>query len=100
MNTNKKTVLTLEKIQFLRGSLIQLRRRCGKTNCHCARGQPHATPALSYSWKGKTHLLTLRPEVLPALRRALDRHRRAETALERKAAEGLRQLQRWTKHSR
>ena len=37
----------------LRGSLIVLRRRCGKPGCHCATGEPHATPALSYSVEGK-----------------------------------------------
>lgn len=100
MKTSEKTLPTLEKIRILRGSLIQLRRRCGKANCHCARGKPHTTPALSYSRKGTTRILTLRSEYLPALRQALERHRQAEVALERKAAEGLRQLERWIKRSR
>jgi hypothetical protein len=44
---------------MLRGSLIVLRRRCGKPGCRCATGEPHATPALSYSGEGKTRMLTL-----------------------------------------
>jgi hypothetical protein len=44
---------------MLRGSLIELRRRCGKAGCHCQEGEPHTTPALSYSQKGKTRIVTL-----------------------------------------
>ena len=47
---------------LLRGSLIELRRRCGKTGCHCHKGEPHSSPALSYSQAGKTHILTLARE--------------------------------------
>jgi hypothetical protein len=52
---------------LLRGSLIVLRRRCGKPTCHCAKGPPHATPALSFSQQGKTRILTLRPPQLPGV---------------------------------
>ena len=44
----------------LRGSLITLSRRCGKSTCHCKDGGPHTTPALSYSLNGRTFILTLR----------------------------------------
>ena len=33
---------------LLRGSLTVLRRRCGSPGCHCARGELHETPVLSY----------------------------------------------------
>jgi hypothetical protein len=36
--------------QLPRGSLVTLRRRCGKPSCRCADGERlHETPALSYS---------------------------------------------------
>ena len=75
-----------------RGSLVRLRRRCGKTNCHCRDGQPHSTWALSYSVKGKTKLLTLRDRDLPRVRRALGRYRRAAADLERMALRGIERL--------
>ncbi len=53
--------------RLLRGSLITLRRRCGKPNCPCAEGVPHETPALSYSLQGRTRTVTLRVEDLPAV---------------------------------
>lgn len=77
---------------LLRGSLILLRRRCGKPTCHCARGEPHATPALSYSDQGKTRILTLRPAEVPEVRAALRRYQRVQAQLERQAAAGLRHL--------
>lgn len=79
---------------LLRGSLITLRRRCGKRSCHCARGQPHASPALSFSTKGKTRILTLPPDLLQEVRGALQQYRRQQRTLERHADTGLRQLAR------
>ena len=69
-----KPVKTSAAPWLLRGSLIVLRRRCGKPACHCAKGLPHATPALSFSQRGKTRILTLRPAQLAAVRAALRRY--------------------------
>jgi hypothetical protein len=43
----------------VRGSIVTLRRRCGKQSCRCVEGDPHETPALSYSVEGRTKMLTL-----------------------------------------
>ena len=76
----------------LRGSLIRLRRKCGKPNCHCAQGQPHFCPALSYSLRGKTKLLTLPSPQVPKIRAALQRYRQGVLRWERQANAGLRRL--------
>jgi hypothetical protein len=78
----------------LRGSLLCLRRKCGKPHCRCALGPPHASPALSYSARGKTKILTLPPSLVPAVRAALRRYRQGVQRLERQAQAGLRQLAR------
>ena len=75
---------------LLRGSLITLKRKCGKPTCSCADGDMHATPALSYSVKGKTRILTLRGSDVPAIRRALMNYRTAAADLEKKALAGIR----------
>jgi len=85
---------------LLRGSLITLRRRCGKPSCHCVRGQPHCSPALSFSAKGKTRILTLTPDLLREVRSALKRYRRQQQDLERQAEAGLRQLTRRLQNAR
>ncbi len=77
---------------LLRGSLIVLRRKCGKPSCACAQGAPHETPALSLSRRNVTHILTLRPHDLPEVRAALRRYRQAVQALDRRALAGVKRL--------
>ncbi len=81
------------KLDLLRGSPITLRRRCGKKNCHCHKGHPHQTPALSFSQGGKTRILTLPHELLPTVRAAVQRYQRARADLEQQGNTGLRQLE-------
>ncbi|MGH9059536.1 MAG: DUF6788 family protein [Acidimicrobiales bacterium] len=71
--------------RVLPGSLITLRRKCGKPACHCATGAPHETPALSYSVGGRTKMLTLKPEEVPAVARAVARYRKSVNDLEAEA---------------
>lgn len=76
--------------QMLRGSLVTLRRRCGKPSCRCADGeQLHEAPALSYSQDGRTRMLTLADADVPAATAALGRYRAARSELEGKANAGL-----------
>ena len=75
---------------LIRGSLITLKRKCGKPTCACADGEPHTTPALSYSVKGKTRILTLRSGDVPSIRQALTNYKVAAAELEKKALCGLR----------
>ena len=77
---------------LLRGSLIVLRRKCGKRACHCAQGGAHQTPALSVSVDGVTRILTLRRQDLPEVRAALRRYQQALTGLDRQALAGLAEL--------
>lgn len=75
--------------ELLRGSLITLRRRCGKPNCRCAGGDPHETPALSFSEAGRTRTLTLREEDIADVTDALERYQAARDQLEQSAVDGL-----------
>jgi hypothetical protein len=78
--------------ELLRGSLITLRRRCGKPNCRCADGAPHETPALSFSEAGRTKTVTLRPEDVPGVTAALARYEAARAELEAQALAGIHSL--------
>jgi hypothetical protein len=79
---------------LLRGSLICLRRKCGKPHCRCRLGPLHASPALSYSQRGQTKILTLPPGWVPQVRAALQRYHQSQQRLQRQADAGLRQLAR------
>jgi hypothetical protein len=86
--------------RVLPGSLITLRRKCGRANCRCATGELHETPALSYSVRGRTKMLTLTPEEVPAVRRAVTRYRKAVQDLEVEARAELDALVETTKARR
>lgn len=81
-----------DRPRVLPGSLITLRRRCGKPSCHCAAGAPHETPALSYSVAGKTKMLTLAPDEVPAVAAAVARYRKTINTLEAEARSELEAL--------
>jgi len=75
--------------RVLPGTLITLRRRCGKPTCRCADGTPHETPALSYSVGGRSKMLTLRPDEVAAVAAAVGRYRKAVGGLSEEAYEEL-----------
>jgi len=81
-----------DRPRVLPGSLITLRRKCGKPTCRCATGSPHETPALSYSVGGRTKMLTLSAEEVPAVAAAVARYRKAVKALEAEARAELAEL--------
>lgn len=71
--------------RVLPGSLITLRRKCGKPSCRCATGDPHESPALSYSVGGRTKMLTLAAEEVAAVAAAVGRYRTTVNELEAEA---------------
>jgi len=83
--------------RVLPGTLITLRRRCGKAGCRCATGALHETPALSYSVGGRSKMLTLRPEEVKAVSVAVGRYRRAVQGLQ---AEAYGELERFVAEAR
>ena len=74
---------------LLRGTLITFRRRCGKPTCHCASGEPHESPALTYTESGRTKTLTLAEEDVAGVEAALARYQNARDELERAADAGI-----------
>ena len=64
-------------LKVLPGSLITLRRKCGKAGCRCAGGDLHESPALSYSVGGRSKMLTLAPEEVAEVARAVARYKKA-----------------------
>jgi hypothetical protein len=78
---------------MLRGSLITFRRKCGKANCRCKKGELHATFALSYRRSdGRTKILTLKAEDVSVVREAIARYNHALRALEKRAQRGITEL--------
>ena len=82
--------------RLVRGSLVTLRRKCGKAACRCADAERlHENPALSVSEGGRTRIVALRPEHVPAVEAALGRYSAAREKLEVDAAAGVEALRAW-----
>jgi len=79
---------------LLRGSLVVLKRKCGKNTCRCTEGHLHETPALSYSVEGATRIVSLPPGEVPRVKAGLARYRKALDELERTARAGIQVLSR------
>lgn len=65
---------------LLPGSIYLLRRKCGKPNCHCARGELHESTALSYRGEGRPRNVSPPSDQLDTLRRMTDDYRRVRQA--------------------
>jgi hypothetical protein len=65
---------------LLPGSLYTLRRKCGKPNCRCARGEPHESTVLSYRGQGRPQNISPPAEQIDALRQMTDDYRRVRQA--------------------
>ena len=68
--------------QLVKGSVYELRTRCGKPSCHCAsdEGSLHTSTVISWSEHGKTRLRTLPPGELAHFRRLAENYRRFRQA--------------------
>ena len=73
----------------LHGTLTTFRRRCGKPACRCAVGEPHESPALTYTEGGRTKTLTLSAGEVEEVRAAIKRYESARKELESAASEGI-----------
>lgn len=61
---------------LVRGSVYELRRRCGRPSCRCARGALHPVMVLSVSEQGRTRLRAIPQDRLAKLRELTQRYRR------------------------
>ncbi|MEA3306631.1 MAG: DUF6788 family protein [Elusimicrobiota bacterium] len=70
---------------FLRGSLIELKHPCGKSNCKCSRGKSHWHTSwyLSQSRDGKLRRKSIPKNLLPQVRQWVNRYREAKKLLDK-----------------
>ena len=72
----------LPLLQLVKGSVYDLRTRCGKPSCHCAsdEGPLHTATVISWSEHGKSRLRTLPPGELSHFRQLAENYRRFRQA--------------------
>jgi hypothetical protein len=76
--------LTLRRLQrsapMVQGSFYLLRRKCGKPNCRCARGERHRAYVLTRSEAGKDRLYTVPRDQRAQVRKWAAEYRRYQRA--------------------
>lgn len=77
---------------MLRGTLTTFRRRCGKPSCRCATGEPHESPALTFTESGRTKTFTLSASEVAEVAAALARYEAKRAELDAEAEAGLSRL--------
>jgi hypothetical protein len=70
----------LGRAPLLPGSLYTLRRKCGKPNCRCSRGELHESTVLSYRGQGRPRNISPPPEQFGALQSMTRDYRRCRQA--------------------
>lgn len=57
------------------GSLVEMKRKCGKPNCKCVDGKKHVSLYLSCRYKGKRKMICLPKKAEKRAREAYERYR-------------------------
>ena len=69
--------------EFLKGSLLETKTRCGKPNCRCAKGDRHTVLHLSYKQGGKTKRVYIRRELAPEVRKWIRNRKKIQSRLDK-----------------
>lgn len=72
----------LNRQAVIRGTLLVRRRKCGKANCHCARGEGHESLFLVISEDGRTRQLFVPKDWESRVRLWVEDYHRARALLE------------------
>lgn len=84
LQTQQQLAAVVEKLlarePLLPGSLYILRRKCGKQNCRCTRGELHESTVLSYRGYGRPQNVSPPSEQVETLRKWTDDYRRCRQA--------------------
>jgi hypothetical protein len=68
---------------LLAASLAAVRKRCGKSSCHCATGGPlHLSHQLTFKERGKTRTVHVPVTLLDEVRSWIDEHQRLKKLLQ------------------
>ena len=78
--------------EVIRGSVVFLKRRCGKSNCRCVKGHKHRSLYLSKSRKGKTTMTYIPARFEIKLMEAAGRYRRIQNLLNNLSEDNLKKL--------
>lgn len=65
----------------LAASLVTLAKQCGRSGCHCQRGEKHRGQYLTYKEKGRTRTVYVPVDLVEEVERWIAEHRRIKTLM-------------------
>jgi hypothetical protein len=77
---------------ILRGSLVTMRRTCGKPNCRCTRGEKHEALYLSVRVGRERKMLYVPEALAESVRRAVEGGKELVSLIDRISAESVQKL--------
>ncbi len=87
MRLKKEKLKVIQKIHSLdnviRGSIIEMKRLCGKENCRCAKTKiPHKSMFLSFKYEGKTQMIPIKKNQIPQLKLRIKDYKELKAAID------------------
>ena len=87
MKLQEEKIKILEEIRSLdnviRGSIYELKGKCGKPNCYCAKTQRrHKSLMLSLSYKGKTKLIPIKKEQIADIKARMKDYKQLKAGID------------------
>jgi len=87
MSLHEEKSTVVEKIRSLdnaiRGSIYEMKTKCGKPNCYCANtARRHVSLMLSFRYHGKTRLVPIKREQIPAIKARINDYRQLKAAID------------------
>ena len=98
----REELRALSEQPLMRGSVVERRRRCGRSNCACARdpGARHRGTFLTVDLQGATQAVHVRPDDEAAVRAAVAAYQRLWTVIDALTACELADLRRQARERR
>ena len=87
LNLDEQKTKTLEIIKSLdnviKGSIIEMKRFCGKKNCKCAKTKiTHKSLFLSFRYKGKTKMIPIKKEQILEIKARISNYKELKAAID------------------
>lgn len=84
LQTRRKAAKAMPQIEeILRGSIVEVKRYCGKANCRCSKGRKHRSLYISQSNKGESRLIYIPQHSEKEVRRLIDNYRKLKVVMEK-----------------
>lgn len=83
LQTRRKAAKAMPRIEeILRGSIVEVKRYCGKPNCRCSKGRKHRSLYISQSNNGSSRLIYIPQHSEKEARRLIDNYHKLKGVME------------------